>query len=143
MDYISKFSLLSAVGIVGSFFAQLFGSWSPDAATLLIFIGVDFATGLIVAGVFKKSEKTESGALKSSECFKGLLRKVGILFCVMTANRIDISLHTEYIRTAVIIGFSVNELLSLVENLGLMGVKLPPALLKAIDLFKNKSEEEK
>ena len=138
----AKIGICTVLGAVGSFIASLFGGWTMDLQTLLLFMVVDYASGLILAGVFKKSEKTKSGALSSNVGFKGLCKKIGILFCVLIAYRLDISIGTDYIRTAVIIAFIVNEAVSIVENVGLMGVPIPPAILKAIDVLKNKKEND-
>ena len=138
----AKIGICTVLGAVGSFIASLFGGWSMDLQTLLLFMVVDYVSGLILAGVFKKSEKTKSGALSSNVGFKGLCKKIGILFCVLIAYRLDISIGTAYIRTAVIIAFIANEAVSIVENVGLMGVPIPPAILKAIDVLKNKKDGE-
>ena len=137
-----KISIFGLLGVVGSYISQLFGGWSMDLQTLLLFMVVDYVSGLILAGVFKKSEKTKSGALSSNVGFKGLCKKIGILFCVLIAYRLDISIGTDYIRTAVIIAFIVNEAVSIGENVGLRGVPIPPAILKAIDVLKNKKEND-
>ena len=60
-----KDGICTAIGVVGSTIASFFGGFDAALITLLIFMGVDYATGLIVAGVFHKSEKTENGALES------------------------------------------------------------------------------
>lgn len=138
-----KLGICTVTGAVGSFIVSLFGGWSADMTTLLIFMGIDLLTGWILAGIFKKSSKTKNGALESKASFRGLCKKGGILICVLVAYRLDLSLGTTYIKTAVIIGFMVNELISLVENIGLMGVPMPPQLTKAIELLKNKSKEDK
>ena len=137
-----KISIFGLLGVVGSYISQFFGGWSMDLQTLLLFMVVDYVSGLILAGVFKKSEKTKSGALSSNVGFKGLCKKIGILFCVLIAYRLDISIGTDYIRTAVIIAFIVNEAVSIIENVGLMGVPIPPVILKAIDVLKNKKDGE-
>ena len=59
----------------------------------------------------------------------------------MIAYRLDLAIGSNYIRDAVIIGFIVNETISIVENAGLMGVPLPKAINKAIDILTSKSEE--
>jgi toxin secretion/phage lysis holin len=108
--------------------------------TLLIFMAADFFSGWIVAGIFKNSPKTLTGALSSKIGFKGLAKKVMILLFVLIAARLDIEIGTSYIKTAVCIAFMANDLLSLTENAGLMGLKLLQPLLKAVDLLKSKSE---
>ena len=110
--------------------------------TLLIFMAVDFVSGLIVAGVFHNSPKTEQGALESRAGFKGLCRKFIILAFVMIANRLDIVLGLDYVRTFVCISFMCNELLSIIENAGLMGIPIPNILKKSIELLKSKTDEE-
>ena len=60
---------ITIVGTVGSLVASIFGGWTESLTTLLIFMCIDYATGLIVAGVFHKSQKTESGALESRAGF--------------------------------------------------------------------------
>nr|DAW63003.1 MAG TPA: holin [Caudoviricetes sp.] len=133
--------LYSTVGVVGGFIAMIFGGWSDALATLMIFMGVDYVTGLIVAGIFKKSKKSESGALESRAGFKGLCRKGVALLIVLVAVRLDIIMHTTYIRDAVVIAFIANESISIIENAGLMGVPIPGVIAKAIDVLKKESDK--
>ena len=133
--------LYSIVGAVGGFIAAMFGGWSDALATLMIFMGVDYVTGLIVAGIFRKSKKSESGALESRAGFKGLCRKGVALLIVLVAVRLDIIMHTSYIKDAVIIAFIANESISIIENAGLMGVPVPGVIAKAIDILKKNSDE--
>lgn len=63
------------------------------------------------------------------------------LLFVLIAYRLDLAIGSNYIRDAVIIGFIVNETISIVENAGLMGVPLPEVINKAIDILTSKSEE--
>ena len=105
-----KQTICTAVGMIGSAIASVFGGWDAGTVTLLIFMAIDYVSGLVVAGVFHKSNKTDTGSLESKAGWKGLCRKC------MT--------------------------ISLVENAGLMGVKLPAVITKAIDVLQKKSEEE-
>ena len=134
--------LCTTAGVVGSFIASLFGGWDTGIATLILFMGIDFFSGLAVAGIFKNSTKTETGALESRAGFKGLCRKCMILLFVLIAYRLDLAIGTNYIRDAVIIGFIANELISITENAGLMGIPLPGVLTKAIDVLKKKAVTE-
>ena len=129
------------VGIIGSMITKLFGGWTSDMKTLVIFMAVDFAMGLIVAGVFKKSGKSKTGALDSNAGWRGLCKKCVSLLFVLVAHRLDITLGTDYIRSITVIGFITNELISIVENAGLMGIPLPEIIERAIDILKNKSGE--
>ena len=80
-----KSAILTSVGAVGGFVASLFGGWDTALVTLIIFMGVDYLTGLIVAGVFHNSEKTASGTLESRAGWKGLSRKGVSLLVVLVA----------------------------------------------------------
>ena len=137
-DLILKEFLCGFIGVITSLLVSALGGWDSAIITLTIFIVADFITGLMVASFFKKSPKSKNGALSSAIGFKGICKKVMIYLFVVVGYRIDLMLGTDYIRNAVIIGFIVNELISLTENAGLMGVPLPSIILKSIDLLKNK-----
>ena len=134
--------ICTVVGMVGGFIASLFGGWSTGLVTLLIFMSIDYLSGLIVAGVFHNSPKTGTGTLESRAGWKGLCRTCMTLLFVLIAYRLDLELSTNYIREAVIIGFMANELISIVENAGLMGIPLPPVITKAIDVLTKKAESD-
>lgn len=137
-----KEMILTAIGCIGSAIAGFFGGWSTGLTTLLFFMAIDYITGLVVAGVFHASPKSETGALESRAGWKGLVRKGMTLLIVLIACRLDIMLGVNYIRDAVVIAFVVNETLSIIENAGLMGVPIPKAISKAIEMLKDKSEAE-
>jgi len=130
------------IGMVGSAIASIFGGWDTGLVSLLIFMALDYVSGLVVAGVFHKSNKTDTGSLESKAGWKGLCRKCMTLVFVLVAYRLDLVIGTNYIRDAVIIAFMANELISLVENAGLMGIPLPAVITKAIDILQKKSESE-
>lgn len=137
-----KETICTAVGVVGSFIAGLFGGWDASIRALLLFMAIDFLTGLILAGVFRKSPKTASGGLQSKIGWKGIARKGVTLLLVLISAQLDLILGTTYIRDAVCIAFAVNELISITENAGLLGVPLPGILAKAIDLLQSKGKED-
>lgn len=137
-----KNAICTAAGIVGSFIASMFGGWTASLTTLLIFMAADYVTGLVVAGVFHNSPKTETGALESRAGLKGLLRKATVLLFVLIGYRLDLAMDVTYIKDAVCIAFMVNELLSIVENAGLMGLPIPSVVTNAIDILKKKSTNE-
>ncbi len=137
-----KVRILSVIGCVGSVIASLFGGWDAALVTLLIFMGVDYVTGLIVAGVFHTSEKTENGTLESRAGWKGLCRKGVTLLVVLVACRLDLMMGSNFIRDAVVIAFVANETISIIENAGLMGIPIPAVITKAIEVLKKKAESE-
>ena len=136
-----KKMICTAVGVLGSLIASAFGGWTASLTTLLIFMAIDYISGLTVAGVFHRSPKTESGALESRAGFKGLVRKLMILFFVLIGHRLDLAVGMRVIRDAVCIGFIANELLSITENAGLMGLPVPAVIRNAIDILNKKNAE--
>ena len=136
-----KTAVLTAIGTIGGGIAALFGGWTSAMTTLIIFMVIDYITGIIVTGVFHRSGKSKSGALESRAGFKGLCRKGMILLILLVACRLDLMLGTGYIKDCVCIAFVVNETLSIIENAGLMGVPIPQVLIKAIDVLKAKEEK--
>lgn len=134
--------LSTIIGVIGAMLTSLFGGWSAGMTTLIFFMAIDYLSGLIVAGVFKKSTKSKNGALESKAGFKGLCRKFMTLVFVMIAYRLDMMIGTDYIRDVVVIAFCTNELISIVENAGLMGIPLPGIITKAIDILKQKADFE-
>lgn len=128
-------------GAIGSAIAKIYGGWSDGMTTLIIFMAIDYATGLLLAAVFKKSKKTETGTLSSRACFEGLVKKGITLLIVLVACRLDILTGTNYIRDAAVIAFCVAEALSILENAGLMGVPIPAVITKAIDVLKKENDE--
>lgn len=136
-----KESICTAIGITGSFIAGLFGGFDASMVTLLAFMGVDYVTGLIVAAV-GKSRKSRNGHLSSLIGWKGLAKKCVSLLLVLVAVRLDIVLGTSYIRDCVCIAFMCNELISIIENAGLLGVPLPKALKNAVEILQTKNNKE-
>ena len=136
-----KNALCGFLGIAGAVIAEAFGGWDAALTTLLIFMGIDYIAGLIVAGIFKKSRKSESGALESRAGWKGLARKGISLLIVLVACRLDLLIGSNFIRDCVVIAFITNETISIVENAGLMGVPIPKVIIKAIDVLRDKAKE--
>ena len=138
-----KYKIFTALALAGSVLAELFGGWDMALETLLILMAVDWITGgILLPAVFGKSPKSPNGALESRAGWKGLCRKGMTLFYILIAARLDRLLGMDYIRNAVCIGFIANELLSIVENAGLMGVPLPAMIRKVIDILKENAEKE-
>ena len=135
-----KIFILSGVACVGAAIASLLGGWTGAMTTLVILMLIDYVTGIIVAGVFHASPKSSGGALSSAVGFKGICRKFVILLIVVVACRVDLLLDTSIIRDATCIGFCANELVSITENAGLMGIPLPRKLVEAIEVLRGDND---
>lgn len=140
-EKVMKTWVCTAAGVVGSGIAALFGGWDASLITLLIFMAIDYGSGLICAAVFKASPKSETGALESYACWKGLCRKCMILLFVLIGARLDLVMGISYIRDAVCIAFIASELISITENAGLMGIPLPAVINSAVDILTIKAKQ--
>ena len=134
-----KISILS--GLLAGGLASLFGPWSSDLTALLICMVVDYLSGSAVALVFHKSQKTATGAYSSAYGFAGLCKKAMLLALVAVGHQMDVILGLGCIRTALCVGFLVNESLSILENAGLMGIPIPNVLTRALDVLQKKKED--
>lgn len=130
------------VGFIGTMIAGWFGGWDASLSTLLIFMGIDYITGLVVAAWFNNSPKSESGKLESQAGFKGLLRKCMILLFVLIGARLDMVMGASYVRDGICIAFMTNELVSIIENADLMGLPIPKILKKAVNVLKSHDKVE-
>lgn len=133
-----KQNLCTLAGLAGSAVAAAFGGWDASLMALLICMGVDYVSGSLVALVFHKSNKSETGSYNSAYGLKGLCKKCLMLLFVLVAVQMDGLLGADYVRDAVCIGFCSNEVLSIVENLGLAGIPMPQAVTKALEQLQKK-----
>lgn len=119
----------------GALIGYAFGGWTTMLTLLLILVVLDWLTGWAAAWI--------GGELKSRVGYYGIARKVGIFAIVMVAHLVDMVLgDAHYFRDVVIFFYLANELLSVVENLGRMGVPIPNVILNAIKIFESKGEQE-
>ena len=137
----TKAAVMTGAALIGGTIGQVFGGMDAALITLLIFMAVDYLSGLIVAGVFHSSDKSETGTLNSAACWQGLLKKGMTLIIVLVAARLDIVLGTAFVRDAVVIAYVVNEAISIIENAGLMGLPVPDAIMSAIEQLQGKNEQ--
>lgn len=130
-----KNGVLAVLAAAGAFIAKTLGGWDAMMKLLVAFMAMDYLTGWLVAAVWKKSNKSDSGALNSNASFKGLCKKGMILLLVWLGVLLDEAIGTTYVRNAVVLFFIGNEGLSLLENIGLMGVPFPDFLKKALEVL--------
>lgn len=136
-----KNTILAAAAAIGTFVANELGGWDAAMQVLVALMAVDYVTGVLVAAVWHRSNKSATGALDSKAGFKGLLKKCMILLLVWIGVLLDNALGAAYIRTAVILFFIGNEGLSLLENLGLMGVPFPAFLQRALEALRENGDK--
>ena len=136
-------SVLSAFAAVGGFLAHALGGWDAALKTLLGFMVADYITGMMVAALWKRSNKSETGALDSKASFKGLCKKGVILILVCLGELLGEATGVSDVRTMLVLFFIGNEGLSLLENLSIMGVPFPPVIKNMLEVMKDKGNEKK
>ncbi len=126
------FSSLAAIG--AGVTSTLLGGWDKSLEILLIFIIMDYVTG--VAAAFKTK------TLKSSVGFEGLMKKGAVFLIVILAAQLDriTGNAAGVFRTATAFFFIANDALSVLENVGEMGVKLPGFLTNALTKLRDENE---
>ena len=130
---------VAILGVVAGLVSALTGGWDTAMETLCIAMLLDYASGLIVAGVFHKSPKSAGGALESKAALKGLLRKSLVAIAVVAFHQLDRLTGQSYIRDGAAWAFFSVEVISIIENVGLI-YPLPKFVTKAIDWLRNKSD---
>ena len=142
MDYNAvKNGVLAALAAVGSWIANALGGWDASMHVLVALMVADYLTGVLVAAVWHKSSKSSSGTLNSVAGFKGILKKCMILMLVWIGVLLDQALGSAYARTAVVLFFVGNEGISLLENLGLIGVPFPAFLRRALEALRDQGDK--
>lgn len=132
MKYVISFFTSLAMYIV-SF--QWVGGSNPMLRFLVGAMIMDYLSGLALSLVFKKSKKTESGAYSSNVGVIGIIKKGAIFAIVWIAYMLQSATGFEGLRDIVIVAFSINEIISIIENMGNMGVYIPTPLMKAIEVL--------
>ncbi len=100
---------------------------------LLCFVIADYITGIIAAGTL--------GGLSSKVGLKGIAKKVFIFIIVALAHLVDgVMGDSHLIRDATTFFYMANELLSIIENGGKMGVPIPPMIKNAVEVLKGKGD---
>ena len=133
-----KETFCTLFGLLGSALCWAFGGWDAALTALVICMSVDYISGSLVALVFHNSRKSETGSYNSAYGLKGLCKKCLMLLFVIVAVQADRLVGGDFVRDAVCIGFCTNEILSIVENLGLAGIPMPQAVVNALEQLQEK-----
>ena len=131
-DEFSEFLIAGSVGLLGWFFGGLDGY----VKVLITFTVIDYITGICKAGA--------EGKISSSECFKGIARKIVMFFLVGIAHLIDMLLPggKEVFRTPIILFYIGNEGISIIENADKLGVPIPKFFRGKFLEFSKKNQQE-
>ena len=117
------------------------GDLDAHVKALLVLMGIDYLSGLLLPFVFGKSKKSRLGKFHSRESIKGLFKKGMMIGLIVVAKELDIVIGGEFVADAVIIAFIVNESLSITEHAALAGVPIPEKLRRAIGALHEKTDD--
>ncbi|QTD43253.1 phage holin family protein [Sporosarcina sp. Te-1] len=116
----------------------LFGEWSSLLTILVALVVIDFVTGMLAGAL--------NGELKSSIGMIGITRKVFIFAMVAVAHLIDLLLiengieSVEVVMSMVVVFYAINEILSITENAGRIGLPVPKQVRNVIEILQNKKD---
>ena len=116
------------------------GGFDLFLEALLVCMLVDYIMGLTVAGLYQRSEKTDTGGLNSFVGWMGISKKITSLLFVIIGVELQKMTGIAGIREGIIVALVLNELISIIENAGLMGVPVPKPLTDVIDVLKAKEK---
>lgn len=125
-----------AITAIGGWLGYFLGGIDGLMIALMIFMGLDYMTGVMCAILDKK--------LSSAVGFKGICKKVLILFMVGIANIVDLHVigSGNALRGAVIAFYLSNEGLSLLENVAYIGLPIPDKLKAVLEQLHDRKEKE-
>lgn len=139
---------------VGAFLSAKLGILLPVLVFLLVMMVIDYISGMIAsANEGTKNPTNSAKGLNSKKGLLGILKKIGYVIIVVIAMILDWLIlniagklgfalpFTTCFGLLVAIWFILNEILSTIENVGRMGVPMPPFLKKAVAVLKNKVED--
>lgn len=108
-------------GLFGGLVSYIFGGWDTLLWTLIIFMALDYLTG-VLKGIYTKK-------LSSDISFKGLIKKIIIVIMVVVANTLQRLLGNSIpVRETVIVFYIVNEGISLLENAAVILPDMPDGI---------------
>lgn len=123
------------ITLIGGALGAIFGQVDGFLIALIIFVVVDYITGVLQA-IYNKKLSSEIGA-------KGICKKVCIFCLVALAHIIDAYLIKDgsAIRTAVIFFYLSNEGISVIENAAKMNLPVPEKLVKVLEQLKESEDD--
>ena len=123
------------VALIATFFTYLFGSWDLALQVLIVFMILDYGTGVLYAYL--------TNQLNSEVGFKGLVKKCMILVVLIIGVMLDrvLGTGTWVFRTLVAYFYIANEGISLLENVGNIGIPIPNKMRQALEQLNKDNKE--
>lgn len=106
---------------------RLFGGFDTYFQILILLMICDYLSGVLTA-LYKKEFRSNIG-------YKGIIKKVGMLLCITVSSQLDLlNLYDGELctRSVILLFFSINETLSIFENLNTIGITIPASILQGL-----------
>lgn len=122
--------LSGLVAIIGTLFTWLFGGWDLGLEVLIVFMIIDYLTGLLRGYITQ--------TLSSNVGLKGIARKSVILIVLIVAVLLDRLINDEQFifRTLICYFYIANEGISILENCAAIGLPTPPRIRESLEQLK-------
>lgn len=127
----------TAVVLAGTVVGTLIGSWVPLMTAFLILQAVDIVSGVMASG-------KENNNVSSKRFYQGLKKKSGMWLLIIVANQVDqFAFGTAPVAKTVVVSYLIaNEGLSVLENLGTLGIKIPKSISKFLEKLRDDNDNE-
>ena len=126
----------SLIGGSMAWVAYFVGGIDHLIKALVIFMVIDYVLGFMVSLVFKKTE--------SKKMFKGLIKKTAMVLMVIAAVQLDLATESgNFMRNAMILFLIGMEGISMIENLGKLGIRVPKFLANAFSQLQMENDDKK
>lgn len=123
--------LNGSVAVIGAIVSFMFGGWTALLSLFFFVIVLDYISGLGAAII-------SGQGLSSAIGYRGLIKKFFMVLIIALSHQLDKVMGTDVIMYGSLYFFIANELISIVENYGRMGLPLPPQIKNIIKSLKEK-----
>ena len=114
--------IASYMSIIGAVLGWFLGGGTPALYTLIVFMGIDYISGVMLAVVNRK--------VSSAVGARGIFKKMMIMAFVGMGHLLDAYIigHGQMLQTAIIFFYISNEGISILENTTELGLPIPQKL---------------
>ena len=135
MDYNKILNIIKTIiAIILGRVSMLLGGFDLMLSTMVGFMFTDYILGVYAAKV--------NNEVNSKIGYRGIARKIFMLVPIGLAYSLDVLLKTDMLRNTAIVFYIANDGISILENLGKAGVKIPKKLRDALVQLNDEAERE-
>lgn len=144
MGKIENIGIQAIISAALAAFASYLGALAVPIIVLMVMMIIDYLSGMSAAW--------SEGTLSSKLGAKGIVKKVGYMALIVVAMGVDYLIYSGIVAADINVGYNmwfgllvavwliINEMISILENLGRLGVPIPEFLKKIIGRLKTSAE---